>query len=540
MEAIYKKGISFLSNTYYKADKARYDIYPEDCIYTQDKVYFSYTKYEGEPMPVGFFLENLENVTLDFNGATLVFHGRIIPFIINNCKNVKIKNVKIDYDRPFYTQGKVIECGEGRMKIKIDEGFRYRVEDGFLYAVSDTWEKKLNYNDCLLWLYDSTGEKEYPIILGLFGPEIFPWENPPLPIRQILVEEDGEYLILKGNFPERWEANDGKNSLLFTHEVRDKCSVVVVNSEDTFIEDFIIIHGASYGVMGMNCKNMYFDNYSMYINYEGNGRLVTNNADGIHIFNCKGEFVLKNSHMEGLLDDTVNIHNNYIKVMNFEGKKLVCKFVGKSVKIDCPIFVKGDRIAIYRGRTQEKRGEYTLEDILLDSENEQFVFTLDKEVENVETGDIAENLSANPTILIENCRFGRFRGTMRLQSRAKTIIRNSVFDNKTESVIFTGDTTYWYESGPVNDFLMENCKLLNTEYCAKMNFLGEVEFTDKEPYYHKNITVRNCYFDKGRIININHVDNFVFEGNTSCGEMEIYARDCGKLTSDENVVVHYE
>ena len=226
--------------------------------------------------------------------------------------------------------------------------------------------------------------------------------------------------------------------------------------------------------------------------------------------------------------------------MNFEGKKLVCKFVGKSVKIDCPIFVKGDRIAIYRGRTQEKRGEYTLEDILLDSENEQFVFTLDKEVEYVETGDIAENLSSNPTILIENCRFGRFRGTMRLQSRAKTIIRNSVFDNKTESVIFTGDTTYWYESGPVNDFLMENCKLLNTEYCAKINFLGEVEFTDKEPYYHKNITVRNCYFDKGRIININHVDNFVFEGNTSCGEMEIYARDCGKLTSDENVVVHYE
>ena len=102
-------------------------------------------------------------------------------------------------------------------------------------------------------------------------------------------------------------------------------------------------------------------------------------------------------------------------------------------------------------------------------------------------------------------------------------------------LIFTGDTTYWYESGPVNDFLMENCKLLNTEYCAKINFLGEVEFTDKEPYYHKNITVRNCYFDKGRIININHVDNFVFEGNTSCGEMEISVKDCGKISVDENV-----
>ena len=39
-------------------------------------------------------------------------------------------------------------------------------KNGYLYAVSDTWEKNLNFNDCLLWLFDRTGEREYPIILG--------------------------------------------------------------------------------------------------------------------------------------------------------------------------------------------------------------------------------------------------------------------------------------------------------------------------------------------------------------------------------------
>ena len=62
--------------------------------------------------------------------------------------------------------------------------------------MGQTWEKKLNRNDCLLWLYDRTGVKHYGIILALFGEEIFPNENPPLPIHRLHVEEDGEDVIL--------------------------------------------------------------------------------------------------------------------------------------------------------------------------------------------------------------------------------------------------------------------------------------------------------------------------------------------------------
>ena len=539
MEKIYQKGMKLESNTYYKAGAPHYDIYPEDCVCTNDNMYFSYTKAEVKDMPVAFFLKDLENITLDFGGATIVLHGKITPYIIDNCKNVKLKNFKLDYDRPFYTQAHVLECDSKHMKVRIDDGFRYRVENGYLYAVSDTWEKNLNFNDCLLWLFDRTGQREYPIILSLFGPEIFPWENPPLPIGQILVEEDGDCLIFKGNFPESWDVNNGNNSLVFTHEARDKCSVIAVNSENIYFEDFIIIHGAAYAVMGMNCKNMYFDNFSMYMNYEGNGRLVTNNADGIHFFNCKGEFVLKNSYMEGLLDDTVNIHNNYLNIVGIDGDKLFCRFVGKSVTLECPVFAEGDKIAVYRGRTQEKKGEYTIKNVHLDFENNQFVFTLDREIDGgIVANDIIENLSGHPNILIENCEFGRFRGTMRLQSRDKTVVRNCKFNNKSESIIFTGDTTYWYESGPVNDFLIDGCSFPCTHCGARIRFFGEVEYTEAEKYYHRNVTVRNCYFDQGWVATLNHVDNFVFENNTSNGKMMISANACGELKIDEDVHLH--
>ena len=46
--------------------------------------------------------------------------------------------------------------------------------------------------------------------------------------------------------------------------------------------------------------------------------------------------------------------------------------------------------------------------------------------------------------------------------------------------------------------------------------------------YHRNVTVRNCYFDQGWVATLNHVDNFVFENNTSNGKMMISANACGE------------
>ena len=42
------------------------------------------------------------------------------------------------------------------------------------YVKGSGWEKKLNSDDCPLWLYDKKKEKYYEIILGLFGEDIYP------------------------------------------------------------------------------------------------------------------------------------------------------------------------------------------------------------------------------------------------------------------------------------------------------------------------------------------------------------------------------
>ena len=125
----------------------------------------------------------------------------------------------------------------------------------------------------------------------------------------------------------------------------------------------------------MRSENIYLDNYSMYRDYEGNGRLVTCNADGVHLFNCWGDFTLKNSYMEGLLDDTVNVHNNYLTVKKAEGNKLYLISKGAGFTMDLRVFCEGQKIGIFKGRTQGKTGEYRIEKIVLDRENKTWSTT---------------------------------------------------------------------------------------------------------------------------------------------------------------------
>ena len=418
----------------------------------------------------------------------------------------------------------------------IDCGFDYYVKDGYFYAKGDGWEKNLNKNDCLFWMYDRTDKKHYGIMLGLFGETIYPNDNPPMPINRVQIEEKDDMLILRGEFPADWDYNDGNNSLIFTHEVRDKSTVTIVGCKDVRLENFILIHGAAMGITGMRSSNVYLDNYSMYRDYNGNGRLVTCNADGVHLFNCWGDFVLKNSYMDGLLDDTVNVHNNYLTVEKTERNKLYLCSKGAGFTLDLQVFCKGQTVGIFKSRRQEKIGKYLIKDIKVDKERKLYIFETDKPLVGVKKGDTAENLTAQARITVENCEFGNFRGTMRMQSRNKTVVRNCKFKNESTSILFTGDTTYWYESSPVNDLTIEDSEFYNTKYGPRICWDCGIEFTDKENYYHKNITVKNCYFDEGTAVAFNHVDGFTFTGNRSNGKIIVDYSDSKNVTIGESEI----
>ena len=49
---------------------------------------------------IGILLENMENVTLEGNQSSLIFHGKMMMFSTIGCKNIRIQNFDTDFQVP--------------------------------------------------------------------------------------------------------------------------------------------------------------------------------------------------------------------------------------------------------------------------------------------------------------------------------------------------------------------------------------------------------------------------------------------------------
>jgi len=61
---------------------------------------------------IAFPVIGMENLTIYGGGSEFMFHGRMTPFVIDNSRNITIKNLSIDYGRPFFSQGEIVAAGQ--------------------------------------------------------------------------------------------------------------------------------------------------------------------------------------------------------------------------------------------------------------------------------------------------------------------------------------------------------------------------------------------------------------------------------------------
>ena len=113
------------------------------------------------------------------------------------------------------------------------------------------------------------------------------------------------------------------------------------------------------------------------------------------------------------------------------------------------------------------------------------------------------------------------------------MIENCSFANPNDNVLFSGDSVYWYESGPVRNVMLENCR-----FGGAINACPQVMVTKKEPYYHSGIQMENCRFATDIIFKGIQTDRMRFVGNTcDSGKIPIVKLcGCGICEADCTVV----
>lgn len=523
----------FESDTLYIADREQFDIYPSDQFETID-CWWTILHSGDIPLQAAFVLRGLRNVTIDLSGAKLLLHGRIMPFAIFDCENITFRNFSIDYDRPFYTEGVILQSEPGSLVIRIPEFFRYRIEGHDFVAVGETWEHRLVTGDMLFGCIDpANGRRAGDIFLGLIGDTVTPRPNPPLPIHHIYADALPDRCVRLRNVPESFRPQIG-HILVMTHEDRRKTAFLLERDTDTTIEHVRLLHVGAMGITANLCHNITVNDYSMYLNEKCPERHITLNADGFHTFHCTGLMKIENCRFENLLDDAVNIHGNYLVCTENPDPKTIVAENRSAGILAMEYLVPGDEIYIYKENTQEIRaiGVVDTAAFLPGQSTVMYITLRDALAKTIEPGDILENRRM-PEIEIRGCRIN-CAGGFRISSGKRVVIENCHFETSAFSILFSGDMNYWFENTGVRDVTIRNC-IFDHCGCPVQTSCG-FQTTEAAPFYHENIrflhnTVISPDYAALVLDNVNYVE---VAGNKIVGlrenQLPVILENCSHIT----------
>lgn len=508
----------FISNTEYVFEGECLSVELGDTVHLEEKIYRAIYCSSKTWLDTAIYLKDLSNVTLDFRGATLYLRDDSIqPFVLDGCENVTIKNVVVEYERSMMDEMDLVDIKDGELWFKQTEKqkkyFPMKVENGNLIPVAGN--KK--YTDALkephfFNLYDKETGLSRSMCLVRIGTDLphIPWETFPFYSFELIAEQRGEYIVLKGAIPPNVMTDV---TCAQCHAARDLSSCFIIRSKNTRLENFRILNGGGMGILGMYSENITLDGLKLFCDERSHG-IATNAADAIHLISCFGKIEIVNSVLESMKDDALNVHGNYYTVESIGDGVIYAKLntdiqANPGVNAYYKMFGEGDKIAVYKENTTLQKRCLLVEGVEV-TDDFHATIRVNGDLSEVATGDSIENLSAQADLHVKNCRFGKAMTHLRLQTRGKVLVEDCECYLK---ILLSGDKNYWYEASPINDLTIKNCRFVTDH--AHIAACPEFKICDESPYYHSGVKIIGNTFDAVTALNFNHCSGVLFENNVN-------------------------
>lgn len=464
-----------------------------------------------------FPLIGFNSLTVDGDGADLLFHGEILPFVIDKSKNVTLKNFTVDYPYPFFFQGEIVSSGKDFAEIQYDTNeFNVSVcENGYLtfYSPQDGWKMTKNQVLACEFESDTKAPSAYlsPYILSLEKSETTSFLSNMY--RYLSAEKTAENrLRFTGDFKLTHTVG---NMFVCTFSGRENPGIFGNCSENILIEDVSLYATGAMGVICQTCENVTLNRVKTVVR-DGSNRYLSVNADSTHFVNCSGRIVYKDCVFLNMLDDAGNVHGNYHKIAKKLDKNKYLLTFGHSEQDGVNVYFTGDKVKVINNRTLlPVSNELTVKNAHLLSDR-YIILEFEQEAPDFEEGFCTENISRMPDLHIDGCITGnnRPRGFL-CSTRKKTVVENCTFYNMMCGIHTGADCNDWFECGPVEDVIIRNNNFANSAYTggAAINIHPSVK-SGSTPV-HKNIRIENNTFRTNgkRFLYASHTQGLVFKNN---------------------------
>lgn len=463
----------------------RYDFWPDSA--TQTHYYISNSSSETEvPVKnqrVGLFFRNSKNLTVEGNGSTFVFHGKMISWVLDSCENISMRNFTVDYERPGMSEMTIRSVSPGQVLVEVHPESKFSIINGKVQ-----------------WY----GEKWIPNPKGFFLARVNPHEDRIYysnwaPFQASKAEKVGAYgLRFSGDFA-KFKADTG-DVLTLRDAIRDYVGVFQNRSKNISLYNVHMNSMHGLGIVSQFCENLNYNR--VYVEpAKGSGRVIASSADGMHFSGCRGQITINNCRFSGLHDDPINVHGTHLKVKEIiSPTQLKLRFMHHQ-SYGFMAFSKGDTIAYLHAKALQIFGQGIVKSARLVNERELIV-ELEKPIPSqLQLDDALENITWTPALTLTNSRFERTisRGTL-VTTRRKVLIENNVYYRTgMHAILIENDAMGWYESGPVSDVTIRNNQFIACGFnSATESYAIKINPENSEPvknyYVHQNIRIENNSF----------------------------------------------
>jgi hypothetical protein len=486
--------------------KGQYEFYPENAT----EAYRAVTNHDNslKRMAMPFF--GFQGLTIDGGGSTFMFHGRISPIIIDGCKKTTLKNFSIDWDTPFHHELRVVERNPESNSFVVEISptkYGYSIKNEQVLFGHYDWQDPIGQNitfdpatSAPIW-----NTREYALRVradtvatraGENRVRLHNATNTPPPV--------GSIMATYGQAPTNRLAQ----------------AIHVANSSDTYIEDVIIYAAGGMALIAERSENVHLNGFVVTSTED---RYVATRADATHFLGCKGLVHLENCRLEHMLDDGINVHGAYIKVVEYLGDKTFLCEISHRQQWGLTFAEPGDRIMITSRETVLPLFETTVEDVEVLNER-RFLITVSELSQKVPDGPLSmENLTWYPDVVMRKniIRDNRARSAL-ITTKGKVLIEDNYFSSQMHGILIEGDNNSWYESGGVEDVTITNNTFDNIGYgnderyplYASPLLRPEQRLGDRK--YHRNIrfTDNRIRSFNGHLVYALSVQGLTLTGNT--------------------------
>ena len=454
-------------------EKGIYHFYPEKA-YEQ---YSFITNHDNSLRRIAFPINDFDGLTIDATDAKFIFHGVMMPFNIENSKNINISGFTIDWYLPLHGEG-LIEANDtvkNSFDIRLSENMPYTIRNEQLFFIKEGFEHDLghailydpirkavaynttrytplgmldsieirykdqfdfyNFIDFRYPKYEAQGQ-EYAIkaeelepgLVRIYGNKR---ELPPV----------GMILVCKGRF--------GKDRIANAFHIN--------KSNNIRLSNITIHYAGGMGIIGERSSDISLENVNVLTNPDKD-LMVSTTADAAHFSSCKGKIVVNNCNFRHQLDDAINVHGAYVLVEDILGPDKIGVRLGHFQQAGFEFADENDNVGFINPEESADVEFKAKVKSFYKLNSDYYIIILSEKVSNkLKKGYVVENLDWYPEVIITNSQFAdnRARGLL-LKSPKKTIVKNNYFSNMMSALLISGGiNNWWYESGGAQDILIE-------------------------------------------------------------------------------------